>query len=566
MQNTWVKNFWERPLWRRLWVAAVLTVVAAALGMAVIWWATSILGPGADSDGLSYLVLARSVYAGEGYGYPAPEGGVKPMTHFPPGYPLAIAAAMRLTGTQAATAAVLVNALALVLLVALGALEAYRATHHAVPAAAAAVWLAVSFALQKIFTSVFSEGPFMALVLLTGIALWAWEGRPTLRRAVLLGLVAALTVYVRWVGMVVLGWAGLMLLWWGWQKLPRKALWQQAAAFGAAAGLPVLLLLGVNEWRAGSGTNRHILWHPPGIAKWEQAAQTLVLWLTPGDDWLRHYTPWALPAVVWLRVHPFVFAMGVLLVTGAAVCFAWRRSAGSLSEESPLRSLLRRWLSFAAVYFAGLVAAITIVDALTPMDWRLLVPLFPPLSLVFFVSLWELTRNRPWRQWFFAVFWGMVLLLMVRQARWTFFPAHRYGQVLRSAIWQQADLWPEIRALPPNVWLRTNEMEVTMYYTRRPAHLLSVPISEGGEIRLYDPVTDKVRPLPYADLDAWAEALAEGWRGRCVAVVYVGLKHREAEAPAVAALQRAFRVHFAGESGWIFLPPDSQACVAGQPR
>ncbi len=566
MLNTWVKNFWERPLWQHPVVAAALTAVAAALGVAVIWWATSIWGPGANSDGLSYLVLARSVYAGEGYGYPSPEGGVKPMTHFPPGYPLAIAAAMHLTGTQAATAAVLVNALAFVLLVVLAAWEAYRATHHAVPVGVVGVWLAVSFALQYIFTSVFSEGLFMALVLLTGVALWAWEGRLTSRRAVLLGLVAALTVYVRWVGVVVVGWAGLMLLWRGWQKLPRRALWQQVVAFGAAAGLPVLLLLGVNEWRAGSGTNRHILWHPPGIAKWEQAAQTLVFWLVPGDDWLQHYAPWALPAAAWLRAHPFVFAAGVLALVGAAVYCAWRRLPAADSDEPPLRSLLRRWLSFVAVYFAGLAAAIAVADASTPMDWRLLVPLFPPLSLVFFVSLWELARSRPWRQWAFAVLWGIVLLLMVRQVRWTFFEARRYGQILRSEVWQQADLWPEIRALPPNVRLRTNEMEVTMYYTRRPAHLLSVPSSEDGEVRLYDPVTDEILPLPYASLDAWATALAERWRGQCVAVVYVGLKHREAEAPAVEALQRAFQVYFAGESGWIFLPPDSQACVAGQPR
>ncbi len=555
-----VVRMWENDLWQQPRVVVAAVALAALLGVGLIWWATALWGPGANSDGLSYLVLSRSVYAGEGYGYPSPEGGVKPMTHFPPGYPLTIAAAMHLTRGAAAPAAAVVNALALVALLALAAYETYRVTHHAVPAAVVAGWLATAYAMQRLYTAVFSETVFMPLVLLVGAALAFWARRPTRGRIFAVGLLAAATVYVRWVGMVVVAWALLWAGWWAWQRLTRREWGVQMALLAAGAGVPVVLLMGFNRWRAGSSTNRHVLWHPPHAAKWREAGVTVIEWLTPSQEWLQHYAPWAQGGVAWLWAHP-ASALGMLAVLGGILWAAWRLTR-TAAESDAFKPWLVRWLAFVAVYFAALVAAITVADASTPMDWRLLAPLFPPLSMMVIASLWRLARTRPWATWAFVLLWGVVLLLMARQARWTFFEARRFGSVLRGARWQEADIWPAVRALPDDVMVMTNELEATLYYTQRPAHWFALPLHARGEVYDYDPVTGEAQRLPYENLDAWAQALASRWEGRCVALVYVNLKQRTEETPAVQALQRAFETHFAGESGWIFVPRGASGCFS----
>jgi len=433
-----------------------------------------------------------------------------------------------------------------------------------VPVAVVTLGLASAFAVQRIYTEVFSEAVFMPLVFAVAAALRGWERRPAPGRALLVGFLAALTVYVRWVGVAVVAWAGLMAAWWGWKRLTRGAWGAQMAAFLAGSGVPVALLLAYNRWRAGSSTNRHILWHPPGAEKWQQAALTVVNWLIPDAGWLQHYAPWALPWVAWLQAHPARFsvaAVAVLGVAGAVMFAAWRRENDDRVPGQAFRQWMLQWLAFVVVYFAAVAAAIAVVDASTPMDWRLLVPLFPPLLLLVVASLWRVASARPRLMWAFVVVGGVVVLLMARQARWTFFGAHRYGAILRSARWQEADIWPAARALPDDIMLLTNEMEATIYYTRRPAHLLSLPLQTPDGLYANDAVTRQARRLPYENLDAWAEDLASRWAGQCVAVVYVGLKERPREMAAIQALRKRFTVFFEGESGLILLPPGAEACL-----
>ena len=530
---------WESP-----WLAAVGVGGSAALAAAIVRWVSAFWGLGANSDGLAYLILTRSLLAWKGYGYPLPDGGIKPMTHFPPGYPLTLAGLSAL-GLTPENAALVVSMVSFAALIGFAGWAMYRVTHHAWPVVGLAAWLAVAFGTLRIYAWVLSETLFMAWLFFVGWALARWLEAPSRRRALLVGLAAGWLVYIRWIGLVALAWVGLVMLWAWWRR--KAVAWSEAAWALVGGVLPPLLLMGVNHLWAGAATNRRILWHPPGAAKWRAALQTLA-------DWLGG-------AFVFPKAMPWGWGALVLLGALAAVALGWRW--GWLRESAPrerFRALLVQWGAFIGVYFVALVAAITLADAATPMDWRLLAPLLPPASLVVGAALWGVLRSRPRAAAAATALWAVFLLATLVADHHAFFDARWGGVALRSFRWQQARIWEDARALPPDALLLTNELEATIYYTRRPAQPLVVPAAKGGRLVVVDSSTKEARVLPYPDMETWGRAVAERLEGRCAAVVYVTLK-----APENRALEDAFRLIKREKSGLLLAPPGSETCLGVQP-
>ncbi len=534
------------PLWRRPWAVALLALVAAAAGLYLLWWATALWGPIANSDGLAYLVTARMMYRGLGYGYPRYGGGIKPMTHFPPGYPWAISLLMPLTHGDEAQAALLLNALSLTALILLAAWELYQATKHAFPAAGLAAWLAVAFPMAFLYAFALSETLFLPLLFLTAWALRRWQEQPSLPRAVLTGLLAGLAAYIRWIGLILPVWILLdSLLLWGKRALRERL--PQLVLAGMASGLPAGTLLLLNHFRAGAATNRRILWHPPTPEKWRQALETFWTW---ADPLTQFFAPHSGP----LTLALYLLGLTLLLAMGVAAL------RGHL--EAPLGALLRRWGGFALLYFGGVVAAITLVDASTPLDARILAPLFPTLSLLLAAGAWWALRRRPVVVLLVSLLWVSALYFNMKYAKKNLTDYHYYGYQLRAKRWQQAPIWDAVRALPPEVQIFTNEYQETLYYADRPASVLQFPLIRDGKAYLFDPVTLETRELSYHSLQEWARDLRQRYTGQCVAVVYIAIQEKENHsAPLREALAPVFTPVYTDESGVIFAPPGMEACL-----
>ena len=241
----------------------------------------------------------------------------------------------------------------------------------------------------------------------------------------------------------------------------------------------------------------------------------------------------------------------------AVVVAGWQRArAGTGPTGGRVRALLVSWGTFVGVYFVALVAAITFADAATPMDWRLLAPLLPPLSLMAAAAAWEVLHSHQRALAAATVLWAVFLAATLLAEHGAFFDARWGGVALRSFRWQQAKIWEDARALPPEALLLTNELEATIYYTHRPAEPLVVPTVQGGRLLVMDSSTDEARVLPYPDMEAWGKAVAAGLEGRCAAVVYVTLK-----APENRALEDAFLLMKREKSGLLLAPPGSEACL-----
>ncbi len=537
------------PLWQRPWVAILLTGGAVALGWGVLWWATALWGIGANSDGLSYLILARSLYRGLGYGYPALDGGVKPMTHFPPGYPWAISVFMPFTGGDPARAALILNALSLAGLILLIGGLTFALTRHAFPAAGLAAGVAVALPLYRIYPVAFSETLFLPGVLLVGWALGRWQRSPSWGWALVIGLLSAWLTYVRWIGLAVLLWALMDI---SLTALARRR-WQflgYVALAGVGGLVPLGALVMTNRLRAGSATNRALVWHPPTPEKWQQAREALWAWMDPLTQWLVPHERSGLLAVV--------LYLAAMILVGAAY-----QRARHDPEGSRLRAHLRRWILFGGIYVGSVIAAIALLDASTPLDWRLLIPVFPALALLVGPSLWFFLRRIPVGVLVALVLGVALVYTNLRYDKRQLAPLHYHGGWLRAARWQKAAIWPALRNLPPETQVFTNEFEETIYYADRPAQALIFPVIRQGQAYFCDPVTEKCQEASYRSLTDWAEQLRHDFRRDCVAIAYVAVQEKESHSKALRqALEQVFLPVYQDDSGLILAPPDMASCLS----
>ena len=544
----------DHPIWRHPVPSVLVTLLALALAVGLVYRATENWGPGANSDGLTYLVLARELYRHGRYGTPLPGGGWKPMSHFPPGYPLAIATFAFFTHGDEARAAQWLNLVCLALVVLLSAREVYRVTRHLFPTAATVLWLAASFHLLRIFAWVLSEALFLAQILLLAWAMEAWRERASLRHALLTGLITAWSVATRWIALILPVW---VLAWmaWSWRR-KRPSDWRyQMGAFFLAWGLPTLALMAVSRMSGGVVASRTLGWHPPEGERWFQAARTVASWLV---DPFQELTP----AQAWGRAIGVLAGLGVLVVLARAQAPHFPQGK---ERTRHLEAFLVRWGGFALLYLLGLVAAITFLDASTPMDWRLLAPEHLALSLVGGVTAWYALAR--WWPLVLILLWAWVHLMRTVRVHDEFFLLgrwHRHGAVLRSADWQTLDVWPLLRSLPDHVTLYTNEREETLYYADHPAYALRLPVWKDGRAYECDPVRGDCKPLPYTHEAEWAQDMARRTRGTCTLMMVL---HHEAVQTVEQRTQARKLLQVLTEAGFriwkrwpgatLLLPPDT---------
>ena len=146
----------RRPAW--LWAGVLLLALACA---AVVWWGSATHGLGVAPDSVVYLEAAENLLGGQGLSYHG-----LPMTHFPPGYPLVLAAAARLLGAAPFDAARCVQALLVGLNVILLAWVAHQSSAGSASVlAAVTLLLAVLTQSYESHLNIVSEPLFLSLTL-----------------------------------------------------------------------------------------------------------------------------------------------------------------------------------------------------------------------------------------------------------------------------------------------------------------------------------------------------------------------------------------------------------------
>lgn len=342
------------------WVAALAAGVFALAGFGLTLFLTGGDNQRADADSLAYLDGAYFMRHGLGYiGRTFPSSTqTTPITHWPPGYAAAIAAAATVTGDEAAAARWLNALLYAMLILAVGHLVWHAGRNLGAMALACGLCL-FYWPFIKVHVFIWSEPLFLVA---TAYALMgAWEylrsgGKRWLAQAVAAAALAAMT---RYAGVAVIAAVGacIALL----EKSPLRRRLGKAALASALAAAPAALWALRNLLVAGSVANRSAGFDLPDV-KLANASRTVLNWAIP--------EPWKLPqGLVWLLLACLV------AVLGAALWWWIQRSRRTDERPDEARRLVLCCLIFSGAYGAMLLAAVTFADPSIPMTDRILCPL-----------------------------------------------------------------------------------------------------------------------------------------------------------------------------------------------
>lgn len=355
----------------RHWAGPALLIIIALAGAAHLWLRTGEYGLGLTNDSLHYLAAAASL--ADGNGLQSAAGG--PFLLYTPLYPMALAGISRL-GIEPVAAAQVVNIAAFGLLTLLVGLWLRRRVKYGLIAGAGALTVMAAAPLINTASYLWSETLFALLILLSLLQLEAFLKRPERTRTLAAAAACAgLAAVTRYMGVAAIL-AGVLLIL-AIPKLPARVRLAYAAAYGAAASIPLAAYMARNYAVSGSwivSPNRDAA-YTTGDALRDLAGGAL-RYLQIAD------APAAsLPGLFWAGVGLTALAAtaGVLLYFRLA-----RKGAAAGRDTAPgLRTSLAPALPF-AVFAAAYVAIMLVVvsdRAAQSIDSRYLMPIVPPLLL-----------------------------------------------------------------------------------------------------------------------------------------------------------------------------------------
>jgi len=449
--------------------AALFGIVAFTLVLTV----TDPPGPGLDPDALQYLGAAASVAATGEYTVPldawTSADSTEPLTHFPPGYPTALALPVRL-GMEPAQAARFVDATSAFITVATVVLLVSMAASPV-----AGVLLALSlFAMTAMYTthaSVLSEPLFLASMSLVLAAMVLAPDRPL--RA---GIPAAVAVMTRYAGLSLVGAIGL----WALMRPGRWADRLRRAAIAVAPAL-VLQIIWVLRTRAVADVShiRKIALYGQLGKTLAQGGSTLAAWLIPDAGADRD--PLANRAVLAVAA---ALALGGLVAIGA-----WhaRRIESATERESRIATRLISAAALLLVCYAGLLGASRLfADPGIPFDERILAPALLLLMVLAATALsfwWRGTRllvARVALATALVAWWCAAVTATRANAHY----AMTWGSDFAGQQWHDSEVLAWARTQGSQSPIYSNWPAAVFFYLHRPAHELP-HVKERGSLKAF---------------------------------------------------------------------------------
>jgi hypothetical protein len=444
------------------WVAA-----PASAGLLLLWIGTS-AGVGLPPDAATYVPAAYNLRHGQGYTLTTPEGGASPVTHFPPLYSavLALLGPDPLDRVRPLHGAILVGNVVLV-----AWLLARAAPGSFWLPLLGATAMALSPVLLELHAAAVSE-PLWLILTFASLGLLA-EHLAQPRRGALVGAaaLAGLAFLVRYAGVALLGTGALLLIA---REAPARRRAAEVMGFLFLASLPMAAWMLHNVLTTGAPTDRALVFHPLGAKKLLQMLDTFARWFMPG-------------------AHAALLGLPLLVVAVGALDCARRRAA----TRPPRHPLPRVLLGYSGIYLAFLVTSISLFDAATPLNDRILSAVFIAAWIVALLGAhrWIAVRDSRRLARLLAVLVAVLLAGYAGEAHdWARLRARDGGAAYGSRAWRASPTIDLVRALPEGVSIYTNAPDAVRLLAGRASSMLPRHIDDGTRL----PVSDYPRRI--ADL------------------------------------------------------------------
>lgn len=461
--------------------AAACIVCIGLVACLAILWATARFGVGVSADSTVYVGAARSLLASGELDDVNSSGNRVPLVHYPPLLPALLAGISRVVDTDPVSAARWMGALLFGLSTMLAGLGTWRVLKSPALAIAAALTTAVFTPMVAIHQMALSEPLYVLLSFVVFLALIDYLDSGRTGALLIAAVAAALAVATRYAGVALIATGVLAILFHNRSARGRVS----AILYALVAGLPLAGWLVRNRLIAGTTSD----FFGGTTLDLHSAAKTILAGLDSASAWL-------LPGTVPPLVRVACFALLALWLAAY-----WRRLR--IPESLAGLSLL-----YTVSYLAVVLATILFLDGTTPLDDRILLPLFAPLLLLSIAAL-PAVSVRPLRMFCVPVAAGLGLLLLTNVARSAVYLRNSAasGRGYSAAEWRSSSIIRQLKSIPQEVPVYGTLPSSIRFLTNLPARQLP---------NIYNPRNRRRNP----DYSREISALADASKSTGIVVVY----------------------------------------------
>lgn len=437
------------------WVIIILMLIGLA-GVLLLWYSTP-KGIGVGYDSVYYLGSADSLLKGFGMGRFDAFGNFTPLTHFPPLYPLTLAAGGFLLHGDTVLAGRLVAAISFGCLIFLIGWLVYAYTGSPLPSFFSAVIILLSPILIDVHLEAMSEPLFLLLLLSSLYLVERYLTREKIWLLVVAGLLAGLSCLTRYIGVSVVATGVLAILFIS--KKPFGKRFLDGVIYGLIGVIPLGIWYLRNYLLTGTTANRTIIYHIPQKPRLLQGIRTISNWILPVQ------TSLIISYIV------ILVALAVLII----LLFLYFRSNSSRQNEVPTGSdkrFVTILLIFLGTYLTFLAVSLTFFDASTKLTDRILSPVYLILLILLLLVSWNLIAQKN-SIYLIAVYVGLCILFLMGNlgdTRNLISDMRLEGRKFTGVAWQNSETIAALKQLPPTTIIYTNESLPVSFLLSRPVN------------------------------------------------------------------------------------------------
>jgi 4-amino-4-deoxy-L-arabinose transferase-like glycosyltransferase len=451
-------------------------ILLAALGTFLILYATP-QGLGLSDDSIAYIAGARSILNGAGY-REAWLASNQPVTHFPPAFSSALAL-IGITGLDPLRGARFLNSLLFGANIFLLAIIGWKMTKLQIAGIVLSILFLVNYSLFRVHTTAMSEPLYIFFTLASfltfyqyGVQELAPASASKLADSKWLIFTAILTAFAyltRYAGLALLATyiVSLFILHVSWKKRITSSLFFISSFIPFALGWSIR-----NQLVADNATNRTLVYHSITQENIEIGIYNISLFLMPIEEWRRT-----------LIKIPNLFNIIILILI--LVLLAWLAKKGLTKFFQP-NTAQPEVLSFVSAlyifgYLASIISSMTLFDASTKFQLRILSPIFVSILIVtiyFLNQLWYKQKHLS------SFIFLLIFVFSIDGMNSAITELRKGGQGYASFQWFDSEAMKFLQNLPAGTKIYTNEAPAVYLYTNRPSYVLP---------DLIDPVTGQER-------------------------------------------------------------------------
>jgi hypothetical protein len=438
---------------------ASLTALVGVCASVLMYWIMA-QGPGVSPDSTIYIETARSLLAGNGFFVRG-----EAVTHYPPVLPLLLGVVGLFSHGDILLAGRLLAALLFGANLVLLGLTVQACTRHSLIATGCAILVFLfSATVVLIHSMVWSEAPFISFSM-AGLLLLAYHvTRPSPSLLVLASLMIGLAASTRYVGVVLFPATAFAILLLDKRSLKHRA--KDILILSCLACLPLVLWLIRNMLIAHSATNREFAFHPFNLNQ----AKSLII--STYDFFLPISIPeWTKELLVGVAFTLFVVACG----------FLYRKMYIKQSVTSIRISLPLILFIYSVLYVVFLFVSISFFDAHTPVNHRILLPVFLALTVAATSVAWSLSEALTLRYvWYgFVVFLLFSVSINANRAISIGMDIHNNGIGYTSRYWKESKMLAYLLRVPESMTIYSNAPDVIRLLVKKEAVMIPVKVFSG---------------------------------------------------------------------------------------